>query len=403
MNIRETRRRAAILSAAIGLLLSGGCRRDPRAPVKLAAGVDTGSFALDLPHNRVLYIRGKYPRKTYMSAEPLTGEGKTSSFRVPGYSLSGHVYPLHDGGVLLTAKTLGNSEEDGTTPSVLKIDVENEKVLADYSLNGAQIEAFAQPRWLPSPAAVVQNGSGLVVVPLAPGARLDRGVVLSAGEAPLVAIDEGFPVVAAAASDKMGRGALRLLDARTGRVQTETGVTAPGYLASRADGHWLASMEDEGNRETLVVDLDRKLGRAAPLFSTPGTVESIVAGKRWLFAVALSTEPHPRDDPRWLQPRELHRVDLTGAEPPLTLAWTKRKGSLLGLDESGNRLYFAVTDKDSPAVWSLDASSDSLRAAVAPIDGAWRLSWGLVYAITLTLLLMGFMIALISTLINGTP
>jgi hypothetical protein len=389
----------AVLAAAIGLAISAGCRRDPRAPLKLAAGVNNHGFALDLPRGRVLYIRGEYPQKTFLSAEPLSGGGKKSSFRLPGYSLIGNLLPLRDGGALLKAR--GVADEDLEDEAALKVDVENEKIRADYPLRGSALRAFADPSWSPAPVAVIQNEEGLVLVPLTAGASMSRGVALAAGSASLVAVDDGSPVVAAAASGKLGQGAVRLFDATTGRVEHETGVGAPGYLASRADGHWLAAVEDAGDGRSMVVDFDRKLGRAVPLFSSSGAVESVVAGKRWLFAVALSTEPRPEGDPRWLRPSEIHRVDLSGAEPALTIPWAKRKGALLGFDESADRLYFAVTDADDPAVWSLDASPDSLRAAAAEIDGSRRVSWGLIGAIVLTAMLAGLAIAVLWALVEG--
>jgi hypothetical protein len=394
-------RRAAALLAAAGLAFSAGCRRDPRAPLKLAAGVSNHGFALDLPHDRVLYIRGEYPQKSFFCTEPIAGNGRRRSFRLPGFSLTGDLFPLRDGGALLTARTVVSEDADEeSSRAVLKVDVEHEKMIADYALRDSALRTFAQTSWLPAPVAVVQNEGGLSVVPLQAGADLNRGVPL-AGTASLVAVDQSLTVIAAAASDRTGRGALRLFDAATGRVEHEVGVSAPEYLASRADGHWLASVEDEGDHRSMVVDFDPKLGRPVPLFSSSGAVESIVAGKRWLFAVALSTEPHPQADPHWLRPSELHRVDLTGAEPALTLPWTKRKGALLGLDESAARLYFAVTDKDDPAVWSLDFSSDSLRGAASAIDGSWRVSWGLISAIALTAMLAALAISVLWALVDG--
>jgi hypothetical protein len=242
----------------------------------------------------------------------------------------------------------------------------------------------------------VQDADGLSLARLAENGRLDRGVALDAGSAPLIAIDENDPSVAATGWEATG-GALRLFDARTGRAGREVRVRAPSGLTARGNGHWLVALKDEDGRRTTVVDFDGNLDRAVPLLSSAGAVESIVAGRRWLFAIALSTAPRPAGDARWLQPRELHRVDLAGIEPALALTWTRRQGVLLGLDEPANRLFYAVTDQDDPAVWSLDLSSDSLRAAASAVDSSRPVPWSLLFMG----LLAAFMITLSWAVVTG--
>jgi len=392
-------RRKILTFAAFGLVCVQGCRRDPRAPLRLAAGVEHREFVLDLPHDRVLFLRGEYPRKTYLCAEALTSGGPSASFRLPGFSLIGGLYAMRDGGVLLLAQSVADGDASGGT--VLKVDVASENIIASYGLKNESLRAFAQPSWSTVPVAVVQDDSGLSVAGLSAGADLARGVPLAAGSAKLLAVDENYPAIAAAAWDRAGRGALRLLDPVTGHAGREVQVRAPGYLASRGDGHWLVALDDEDDSRSTVVDFDATLSRAVPLFSSAGPVESVVAGKRWLFAVSLSTAARPAGDPRWLRPREVHRVDLSGVEPEVSFSWTKRQGRLLGLDESKGRLYYAVTDHDDPAVWSIDISSESLRGAAAAVDSSRRISWGLVEAITLASLLAGLVILILWALIAG--
>jgi hypothetical protein len=385
--------RAAALAA---LLLAVGCRREPRAPQKLAAGADNHGFVLDRAHDRVLFLRGEYPNKTYLCAAPLGSGGRGAALRLPGFSLIGAPFALRDGRVLVSARRVSDSDMDLAAAAVLKVDLETGKIAASYDLGSAVVRLFAQPTWSTAPAALVQDADGLSLARLAENGRLDRGVALDAGSAPLIAIDENDPSVAATGWEATG-GALRLFDARTGRAGREVRVRAPSGLTARGNGHWLVALKDEDGRRTTVVDFDGNLDRAVPLLSSAGAVESIVAGRRWLFAIALSTAPRPAGDARWLQPRELHRVDLAGIEPALALTWTRRQGVLLGLDEPANRLFYAVTDQDDPAVWSLDLSSDSLRAAASAVDSSRPVPWSLLFMG----LLAAFMITLSWAVVTG--
>jgi len=390
---RKNKARAAALAA---LLLAVGCRRDPRAPRELAAGADNHGFVLDLAHDRVLFIRGEYPNKTYLCAAPLGSGGRGAAFRLPGFSLTGAPFALRDGGVLVSARGVSDSDADLSAAAVLNVDPRTGKVAASYDLGSAAVRVFAQPTWSTAPAALVQDAGGLSLSRLAENSRPDRGVALDAGSAQLLAIDENSPSVAATVRGASG-GALRLFDARTGRAGREVHVREPSGLTSRGNRHWLVALKDEDGRRTTVVDFDGNLDRAVPLLSSAGAVESIVAGRRWLFAIALSTEPRPAGDARWLQPRELHRVDLAGIEPALALTWTRRRGVLLGLDEPANRLFYAVTDRDDPAVWSLDLSSGSLRAAASAVDSSRPVPWSMLFLGLLAV----FMITLSWAVVTG--
>jgi hypothetical protein len=379
------------IAAVAALLLAVGCRRDPRAPRRLAAGIDNRGFVLDLAHDRVLFIEGVYPKKTYLCAAPLTPEGRGDAFRVPGYSLIGEPYSLADGDALVEART--SSESDDSPRAVLKVDFKNQKVTAAYELKGAAVAAFAQPAWSTAPVAVVRNAMELSLARLTEESNQSR-IVLEAAEArSAVAIDPNNPAIAVAESGR-SRGAVRLYDPVTGRAERALDVRAPSCLTSRGNGHWLVALESEDDGRATVVDFDGALNGALPLFSSAGAIESVVAGRRWLFAIALSTAAPPAGDSDWLRPRELHRVDLSGAEPALTSTWTKRQGALLGLDEPGNRLYYAVTDEDAPAVWSIDLSSDSLRAAASVIDSPHRVSWSLIFLGVIAVFMAGTIRAL---------
>ena len=373
-------RRVLAAAAAVLTLVLPGCGRGDGVE-RIAADAESHDFLLDVPGQRVIYVSGAYPRKTHLCVQALSGARK-GSFRWPGYSLSGRPFLLRDGRTVLVAAKHYGGEYSGQVSNelLLRVDLETGEILRAYELaQGAVIRAFAQPRWSPSPVIAVQ-GYGAAKL-----ARLDSrtdlrtgGVPLAAGLAGEMAIAEDYPTIAAVASDRMGAGGLRLFDAGSGRHGREVGLQSPKHLLARGDGHWLVTV-DEANGGGAAVNLADSFRTVQSLLSTPGRIESVVLGKRWLYAVALSPQIRAAAVESWVVQRELHRVDLTGAEPLRTFPWTKREGVLLGLDETGGKLYYAVTDTDKPAVWSISTGVDALQGAGAGIDRPFHVSLSLVY------------------------
>ena len=357
--------------AACAFFLAVSCGpAAPRGAHRLAADAENHDFSLDLAHGRVLFVHGTYPRKSYLCAQPLSS-GRASCARLAGYALGGGVWALRDGATALVAAApvVGGMNAPGSRPAgraLLRVDLKSGEVLRAFALaHGARVFTVAEPSWAAGPVAAVEDGGGLSLARLGDDADLSRGSLTLASEpAGAVAIAADRPLVAATAWGSEG-GLLRVFDALSGQVQRELKLRSPGLLQARPDG-WLLTVQDENGRDTVAI-LDDS-GRVAPLLSTEDAIETMAAGARWLYAVSLSS--HGRFDARrkWLRPRELRRVDLSGAEAEVSAPWTQRQGELLALDETSSRLYFAVTDRDAAAVWLLPADPSALSAAAPAID-----------------------------------
>ncbi|MBI5623390.1 MAG: hypothetical protein HY924_06415 [Elusimicrobia bacterium] len=392
--MRDSRRILVFAATALTLCLPG-CRRGDGVD-RIAADAENHDFLLDLPGRRVIHIAGAYPRKTYLCSQAFPG-GRKRSFRLPGYSLTGRPFLLRDGRtVLIAAKHYGDEHSEGvSTELLLRVDLEAGEILRAYELpDGAVIRAFAQPRWSPAPVIAIQDGTVARIARL--DARTDLktgGIRLAAVLGGEMAIAEDYPTIAAVALDRLGAGALRLFEAGSGRKGREVGLQSPRHLEARGSGHWLVTVED-ANGGGVVVDFNDSLQKVRTLLSTPGRVESVVLGDRWLYAIALAPQVRSAATKAWVRPRELHRVDLTGADRSRTFPWTEREGALLGLDEVAGRLYFAVTDQDDAAVWSIPTDVRVLERLGPDIDRPVRATSGQVYLAVFGALVAAFVVGL---------
>lgn len=367
--------------AALLLAFSGCAPSLPPGVRRAAADAENHDFALDLPRGRVLYVHGGYPRKSYLCVDDLHN-GRHRRFRLAGKSLGGGVYPLRDGrsAFVLAAPISGSMTAPSAAPrdrELLRVDLSTGKVLRSFALPmGARVKALAESSWSSAPLVAIQDRGGLRLAQLGAAKDLaESSVTLSSDNVGEVAIAEDYPVVAAAAWSESG-AVLRFFETGSGRMDREISLRSPGLLRSLGSGRWLLTLRDD-NGSDVVAELDAA-GRLKPLLSTSGAIETMVAGDRWLIAISQATQGHWDKRRKWLRPRDIHRVDLSGREPPWSAPWTQRQGSLLALDAPSRLLYFAVTDRDAAAVWSIPAAPQSLAAAAAAIDGpspflfAWR-------------------------------
>ena len=109
-----------------------------------------------------------------------------------------------------------------------------------------------------------------------------------------------------------------------------------------------------------------------------GQVESVLEAGGRVYAVAKDPSRPAPDADRDLRPRVLALLDGRRPGPAQTVAWTQRKGRLVG--SGAGRLYFAATQPNS--AWELPAEAEGLAAAAKELDrrtgefwGADRQSW----------------------------
>jgi hypothetical protein len=97
--------------------------------------------------------------------------------------------------------------------------------------------------------------------------------------------------------------------------------------------------------------------------------ETAALGPNWRYSVVPDPKVQALPRQAWLRPRLLWKSPVLGAGAREELVWTQRQGQILAVDEDTGRMYFAVTDRDAPALWILPLNLKGLAAAVPLLDG----------------------------------
>jgi hypothetical protein len=359
---------AASLFAAA---LVAGCARAPDAPRAYADDAENHGFALDLADRKIYFIHGAYPRKSYLCVAPLDG-GRARRFRLKGYTLDGALFPLPGGEVLAQVSFVRGEMNNPKAPprerAALVVSGETGEVRRSSELPPAsKILDAAAPWWWSKPLALIASPDGLRVwtIPKSRGQawQSDRLTEEQPGAAAF-SLDE---MEAGVVSYDAGGGKLSFIHVGSHRARTLR-LRAPGFIRPLEGNRWLVSIVDEEDRDNLAL-LDGRTGAVTVLLTADGPLETAAGGSRWVYAVSLSPQGPFDRRRKWLHPRTIYRADLQGSSPVWSAPWTQREGSLLAVDETAGRLWFAVTDRDAAAVWDLPAEPRKLAAAVPDLDG----------------------------------
>ena len=327
---------------------------------------------------RLLYVEGEYPSKTRLGVYDAAA-GTARSYFFPEQRLTGRFVYLEDRDQALV-ESLDRPGETAE-PGLLRVDLKDGSVLGRIPLTGdVTLAGFARPAWSREAFLVLTARDRTFLKTLdpatgeAPQARpLGDFMTLSA------AFDETGPWVLLTVKEK-GRARLVVVDLRSGKAlrdfPSETGfdgvVAGPGGL--------LAHARAPGDAVTVFSRLDPAAGTAREVGRVAGVVETVLEAGGRVYAVLKDPSRPASDADKDLRPRVLALLDERRPGPPETLAWTQRRGRLVGYSAGAGKLYFAATQPSSS--WALPTEAAGLAAAAKELDrrtgefwGADRQSW----------------------------
>lgn len=351
---------------AFALLTLAACRPAPPPGVDRVAGSsDAQSFFWSAPSRRLAFVEGRFPGRTYLVVRDLR-RGTRMRRRLKGFVLGGPVALSRDGRrVLLDAGKIG-AYASRTEPGdrvLLTVDADDGRILSEETLGVAGVVVLGHPAWSADPVAVWNDRTGVKWKSC--GAAGAETAALGPAAWRALLLDEPYLI---AAEKQTKRPRMSVYDLRDGRRVAEWRVALTGVpLAQRPDGTALSArwMSETG---TFVLESgDPRTGRRVPLLEAEGDIETAVETDRGLFAVAKDPSRRNETGKDFLAPRVLLVSERNGRR--WSVPWTSHPGRFLGSDPGNGRLYFAVTDRDRPAVWALAPDRAALAAAGPFLDG----------------------------------
>lgn len=319
---------------------------------------------------RLLYVEGEYPSKTRLGVYDAAA-GAARSFTFPEQRLTGRFVYLEDRDQALV-ESLDRPGETAE-PGLLRVDLRDGSVLGRIPLSGdVGLAGLGRPAWSREAFLVLTARDRTFLK------TLDAATGESREARPLgdfttssVAFDETGPWALLRAKEK-GRARLVVVDLRSGKAvrdfPTESGFDE--VLAGPAGLLGLARAP--GEAVTVFSRLDPAAGTARELGRVSGEVESVLEAGGRVYAVARDPGRPPIDAEKDLRPRVLALLDGRRPGPPQVLAWTQRKGRLVG--SAPGKLYFAATQPSS--AWELPAEAEGLAAAAKELDRRTGEFWG---------------------------
>ena len=325
---------------------------------------------------RLLYVQGEYPSKTGLGVYDAAA-GAARSFYFPETRLTGRFVYLEDRDQALVESLdrPGEAEE----PGLLRVDLKDGSVLGRIPLTGGvALVGLGRPAWSKEAFLVLtaRDRTFLKALDAATGEARDARplgdfTTLSA------AFDETGPWALLTAKEK-GRARLIVVDLRAGKVTGDFPTESGFDEVVAGSGGLLGLARAPGETVTVFSRLDPAAGTARELGRVSGQVESVLEAGGRVYAVAKDPSRPATDADRDLRPRVLALLDGRRPGPAQTVAWTQRKGRLVG--SGAGRLYFAATQPNS--AWELPAEAEGLAAAAKELDrrtgefwGADRQSW----------------------------
>lgn len=310
---------------------------------------------MDPPSGRLAYLRGGFPKKSYVVAKTLGRRGE-KSWRFEKRALYGPLI-LEPGGksAFVVAAVLDDkmrsSRQFPVERTLLEVDLETGELKGDHLLpDKGSVRLVAGRSWPHGPFAVIDDGGLLELVPLeAPDLR---GISV-----PLIGVAQALadPELPLLTLSKKGR--LEVYDVEKGSAARVTPLESdPRLLAVAPDGEVLFYRQEKEGISVLEA-YDPRSGSRRVLWQGEETPDQAVFSDRSAYMVTVTTATPL-----------LRRLERRTGAVVWSGAWPHTPSKLLGVDAEDKTLHFSVLDDDRSAFWSVPADPKTLGSLPALVD-----------------------------------
>lgn len=334
------------------------CACSPRLPEgvsRLDPELDHWQFKVDPPSGRLAYLRGGFPKKSFVVAKTLGKRGERA-WRFEKRALYGPLH-LEPGGrtAFVVAAVLDDkmrsSSQFPKERALLEVDLETGELKGDHLIpDKGTVRLVAGRSWPHGPFAVVDDGGLLELAPLS--APDLRGVAVPLPGAAEALADPELPLLTLSR-----KGRLEVYDVERGSAARVTLLESdPQLLAVAPDGEVLLYRQEKDGSSLLEV-YDPRRGSRRELWRGEETPDQAVFSDRSVYMVTV-TSATPL----------LRRLERRTGAVVWTGAWPHTPSRLLGVDADDKTIHFSVLDDDRSAFWSVKADPKTLGMLPALVD-----------------------------------
>ena len=338
-----------------------GCSKAPEGFEKFSIDAPARNFRYYAEAGKAAYLKGGGMRKTFFEIVDLRAH-KKQALHIENYIIGNAAELLAGGQALLSTNY--------TTPQirqahVLRINCANRKKTGDYlfpdeapvqlirqSEGGGKVYILMQTQKSPEQIYMktfdpqTQNFSDSEMLV---SASLSRTLFLKSR--PLLVLD--------AAKMKTYTLLIYDLEKRAHVFDLETSSPSRALIETK-DGRIFGLFESPGDTKSKLMELDLEKKELRLTAALDGTGETLLAVDRSFYIAVKDTERASEQKKYWLHPRNLMKVNIDTGMQDGKIDWTERAGEFVGFNEETRQIYFAVTDADAPALWTIDASPETL-------------------------------------------
>ena len=315
----------------------------------------------------ISYIRGRLPHKTYLSIFDISTR-KIRQYRFANYSLDGPHSVIDEIKKAIAGSTYVAGIQSGKR--ILVIDLDKKRIVYELPIAGrCQYFLIERPRW---------SKKVFVLYGLIQEDRIkERSLFYKWIDPQTHAMSDSehigqFEVKNALLLEKKPYLLLDVIEENETKllVYDLSSGSMIHQLPTKSNFLTLEEPKDRnilygliqvpGDNRGVIVEFDSRDMTEKSAIKIEGHLETMIVVSNIAYVIGKDFSPARKRRQYWLHPRRLYMVDLLTKSLMGTVEWTEREGEFVGFDREENRIYYAVTDADRPALWSIRNSWEAL-------------------------------------------